>query len=163
MPDSSVERLTADHFHRAASQYNIQVLPQASRSSFTIDGVEAIVETHNAWQWSVRNRGAAVAVGHSCATPQLAFERALAKLREIAGGSGEPAPVDPGPASAGETVREYLERTYTPGNRYPAQGTIRARVGTVPQGSIAPSVPTVDAVRPARWSNAFEIGGPRWA
>lgn len=88
------ERATDAEFHERAVQagYAINVLPQPPRTS--VNGHE-IVEVEGGWQWNIRLRGHTnIATGHSCGTPQIAFDRALAKLRElVAAAEQAPAPL----------------------------------------------------------------------
>lgn len=83
MPESTSLPLSNAELHRRAlaSGYQINVLPQAAHASFGSGETTEIVDTESAWQWSVRYRTTALASGHSCASPQMAFEQALSALR----------------------------------------------------------------------------------
>lgn len=82
MPESANPPPSDADLHATAARLNyaINVFAQPSRISI---GDNEIIEAEGAWQWSVRRRGGNVAVGHSCGSPELAFDRALSTLREL--------------------------------------------------------------------------------
>lgn len=82
MPESANPPLSDADLQALAARLNyaINVFPQPSRISI---GSGEVVEVDGAWQWSVRYRGGNRATGHSCGSPELAFDRALSTLREL--------------------------------------------------------------------------------
>ena len=99
MPDSAP---TDDLWARLTGLgYSINVMPQDRR----INHSEEIVEVTGKWQWNVKMRSANLRTGHSCDTPQIAFDRALSALRELAA-LGEVRQLEPAPTYSYPTV-EY--------------------------------------------------------
>lgn len=82
MPESANPPPSDAELHAIAARlhYAINVIPQPPRTSF---GDNEIIEAEGAWQWSVKCRGNNMAYGHSCGSPELAFDRALSTLREL--------------------------------------------------------------------------------